>query len=393
MPHRAARAATLPNVNAFNVRARPVAFAKYRRKLLGGVALGLGAVAAVAAMGGAATIAAAWLLSSSLSSNSNLRPAGVVVLEAADMPRPHRTLTETASLVGAPHSVYEAPETVVAEVAPAEAPARTAVAAPEAIPLPPSRQAPPKRVAEQTNEIPMPPAHPLVAPPVASHTPVQQTPVQQTPVQQASAKQQLARAPMPPPQPVEPQVPAAPAAAPAPAPAPATASITDFLKRLTPRLAYNNPDVRTPDTHTAVYDIEAHTVFMPGGEKLEAHSGLGNRMDDPRYVSEKARGATPPNVYDLTLREEIFHGVRAIRLTPVTDSKMYGRDVNLAHTYMLGSSGQSFGCVSFREYEKFLQAYLHGEVNRIVVVSHYDSSAVTAAARREGDKPYAFANP
>src|SRR5580700_3215521 len=104
MPHRAARAATLPNVNAFNVRA--VALGDYRRKLLGSVALGLVAVAAVAVMGGAATMAAAWLLSSSLSSNSNLRPAGVVVLEAADMPRPHRTLTETASLVGAPHSVY-----------------------------------------------------------------------------------------------------------------------------------------------------------------------------------------------------------------------------------------------------------------------------------------------
>ena len=197
---------------------------------------------------------------------------------------------------------------------------------------------------------------------------------------------------MTPPQPAEPQVPAAPAPAPAPTSPPATASITDFLKRLTPRLAYNNPDVRTPDSHTAVYDIEAHTVFMPSGQKLEAHSGLGNRMDDPRYVSEKARGATPPNVYDLTLREEIFHGVRAIRLNPIADAKMYGRDGILAHTYMLGPSGQSFGCVSFREYEKFLQAYLHGEVTRMVVVAHYDSSAVTAA-RREGDKPYAFANP
>jgi|HubBroStandDraft_6_1064221.scaffolds.fasta_scaffold30746_5 hypothetical protein len=397
MPHRAARAATLPNVNAFNVRARPVALAKYRRKLLGGVALGLGAVAAVAAMGGAATIAAAWLLSSSLSSNSNLRPAGVVVLEAAELPRPHRTLTETASLVGAPHSMYEAPETAVAELAPAEAPARTALAAPVAIPLPTPqptpRQAPPKRVAEQTNEIPLPPARPLVAAPVAPPTPAHQIPAQQTPAQQTPARQEIARAPMVPPKPAEPQAPAEPAAAPAPAPAPATASITDFLKRLTPRLAYNNPDVRTPDTHTAVYDIEAHTVFMPSGEKLEAHSGLGSRMDDPRYVNERARGATPPNVYDLTLREEIFHGVRAIRLTPVADSKMYGRDGILAHTYMLGSSGQSFGCVSFRDYEKFLQAYLHGEVNRIVVVPHYDSSTVAAATRREGDKPYAFANP
>jgi len=198
---------------------------------------------------------------------------------------------------------------------------------------------------------------------------------------------------MAPPQTPEPQAAAAPAPAPAPTPAPATASIKEFFKRFTPRFAYNNPDVHTPDSHTAVYDIEAHTVFMPSGERLEAHSGLGSRMDDPRYVSEKARGATPPNVYDLTLREEVFHGVRAIRLNPISDSKMYGRGGILAHTYMLGPSGQSFGCVSFREYEKFLQAYLHGEVTRMVVVAHYDSSSAVTAARREGDKPYAFANP
>jgi Protein of unknown function (DUF2778) len=371
------RAATLPNVSAFNVRA--VALGDYRRKLLGGVALGLGAVAAVAVMGGAATMAAAWLLSSSLSSNSHPRPAGVVALEAADLPRPHRTLTETASLVGAPHSIYEAPETAVAELAPAAAPARAPVVAPVAIPLPTPRQAPPKRVAEQTNETPLPPARPLVAP--------------QTSAQQTTGRPEIARAPMLPPQPPEPQVPTAPASAPAPAPAPTTASITDFLKRFAPRLAYNNPEVRpTPDSHTAVYDIEAHTVFMPNGERLEAHSGLGSRMDDPRYVNERARGATPPNVYDLTLRGESFHGVQAIRLNPVSDSKMYGRDGILAHTYMLGPSGQSFGCVSFRDYQKFLQAYLRGEVTRMVVVPHYESRPVEAHARREGDKSLAYAN-
>ena len=394
-PHRAARAATLPNVTAFNVRARPVALGDYRRKLLrrkllGGAALGLGALAAVAVTGGAATVAAAWLLSSSLSSNSNLRPAGVVALEAADLPRPHRMLSETASLVGAPHSIYELKETTVAELdsaaaaAPVTAPAP--VAAPTAIPLPAPRQAPPQRLAERTEEIPLPPSHPVAM-----------TPAQQTPVQQASARQEIGRAAMAPPQ-QPPQMPAAPGPAAAPTSAPATASastsITDFLKRLTPRLAYNKPEaVPTPDSHTAVYDIEAHTVFMPGGERLEAHSGLGSRMDDPRYVNEKARGPTPPNIYDLALREERFHGVQAIRLNPASDGKMYGRDGILAHTYMLGPSGQSFGCVSFRDYEKFLQAYLHGEVNRMVVVAHYDSSAVTASARREADKPYAFANP
>jgi Protein of unknown function (DUF2778) len=77
-----------------------------------------------------------------------------------------------------------------------------------------------------------------------------------------------------------------------------------------------------------------------------------------------------PNVYDLTLREKLFHGVRALRLNPVDESKMFGRDGILAHTFMLGSNGQSNGCVSFSNYSAFLTAYLNGEVTRLVVVDH-----------------------
>lgn len=127
------------------------------------------------------------------------------------------------------------------------------------------------------------------------------------------------------------------------------------------------------DGHTAIYDIAAHTVYLPSGERLEAHSGIGERMDDPRFIRERARGPTPPNVYNLTLRESLFHGVRALRLNPVNESKMYGRDGILAHTYMLGSSGQSNGCVSFRDYQQFLRAYLRGEINRMVVVPHLET--------------------
>lgn len=119
---------------------------------------------------------------------------------------------------------------------------------------------------------------------------------------------------------------------------------------------------------TAVYDISARTVFMPNGKTLEAHSGLGDWRDDPRYIRMKMRGPTPPNTYDLSLRESLFHGVRAIRLTPVDDGKMYGRAGMLAHTYMLGPEGDSNGCVSFRNYTAFLQAYLKGDVDRLIVV-------------------------
>jgi hypothetical protein len=125
-----------------------------------------------------------------------------------------------------------------------------------------------------------------------------------------------------------------------------------------------------PDSHTAIYDIVAHKVYLPNGQRLEAHSGLGSYLDDPRRVSEKDRGPTPPNVYDLALREEPFHGVRALRLIPVGSGDMFGRDGILAHSYMLGPNGQSNGCVSFSDYPAFLNAVLSGEVTRLVVVEH-----------------------
>jgi hypothetical protein len=120
---------------------------------------------------------------------------------------------------------------------------------------------------------------------------------------------------------------------------------------------------------TAVYDISAHTVYMPNGARLEAHSGLREFLDDPRYVHVRMRGPTPPSVYALTPREALFHGVEALRLTPIGNNSIFGRAGLLAHTYMLGPNGDSNGCVSFRDYDAFLQAYKRGEVRRLVVVA------------------------
>ena len=141
---------------------------------------------------------------------------------------------------------------------------------------------------------------------------------------------------------------------------------------------------------TAVYDIEAHLVYLPNGEKLEAHSGMGQWLDDVRHVKEKGRGPTPPNTYNLALRKSLFHGVQAVRLNPVDGGKMYGRDGMLAHPYMLGPEGQSNGCVSIQEYSKFLEAFLSGEIDRLIVVSKLGvvpSYAANAFAR--DDKRYA----
>jgi len=141
----------------------------------------------------------------------------------------------------------------------------------------------------------------------------------------------------------------------------------------------NAPEAVAPDNRTAVYDISARAVYLPNGQTLEAHSGLGNWRDNPRYVGLKDRGPTPPNTYDLSLRERLFHGVRAIRLTPVDEVKMFDRDGMLAHTYMLGPKGDSNGCVSFKNYPAFLQAYLKGDIDRLVVVSQHGATLARTA--------------
>jgi len=124
------------------------------------------------------------------------------------------------------------------------------------------------------------------------------------------------------------------------------------------------------DRQTAVYDIAAKTVYLPDGTRLEAHSGLGSKMDDVRYSHIRMQGATPPHIYELKPREALFHGVPALRMTPIGgQDKIHGRDGLLAHSYMLGPSGQSNGCVSFKDYYAFLDAYRNKGIRRLAVLA------------------------
>jgi hypothetical protein len=121
---------------------------------------------------------------------------------------------------------------------------------------------------------------------------------------------------------------------------------------------------------TAVYDISAHMVYLPDGTKLEAHSGLGSELDDPRSARIRMRGVTPPHIYELKPREALFHGVPALRLNPIGgEDAIYGRSGLLAHTYMLGPNGDSNGCVSFKDYNAFLNAYQNQGIKKLAVVA------------------------
>lgn len=133
---------------------------------------------------------------------------------------------------------------------------------------------------------------------------------------------------------------------------------------------FGNTKPGLPGAHAkvAVYDISAATVHMPDGTKLEAHSGIGHRMDNPKFSHVKMLGPTPPNVYTLRMRERRFHGVEAIRMLPQDRAAMKGRDGMLTHTRLLRRSIGSHGCVAFKDYNKFLNAFKRGNVKTLIVV-------------------------
>jgi hypothetical protein len=146
-----------------------------------------------------------------------------------------------------------------------------------------------------------------------------------------------------------------------------TGSITgSVVKEQNPMLGGSAPY----DKETAVYDIAARKVYLPDGTQLEAHSGLGSKMDDVRYAHVRMQGVTPPHIYSLKPREALFHGVPALRLTPIGgQDKIFNRDGLLAHTYMLGGTGQSNCCVSFKDYYAFLDAYRNKGIRKLAVVA------------------------
>jgi hypothetical protein len=145
------------------------------------------------------------------------------------------------------------------------------------------------------------------------------------------------------------------------------------------------PAVPWPDrggSKIAVYDITNGVVHMPNGEKLEAHSGIGEMRDNPKFTHVKMRGPTPPGTYKLSMREQLFHGVAAIRLTPTDGVAPLGRTGLLAHSYLLRTRGDSHGCVAFADYNRFLKAFQRGEITHMIIVDRHNGSIPATAMRK-----------
>lgn len=394
--------AAVSDIRSFDDRGFPLSELGGAALLLGRTAVvGLGGIVAVGAMVTTVTVTAAWIVTTVVSSNPNhlaMTPTRLAAIDVANL-SPSSTRVAHVNNVGfeakwalamaltsTPHGleagasspdldrVAEAsPALPQSQIPPADAmpdiarasaaievaelpPLAAAVAPPAPVPLPAAKPEP-----EQANSTPLPRPYPL---------------------KREVARSRAEEAPAAVTKPAGPQI------AMLPPPAPPQAEKRGTQERSHER-SNGLPDV---DSRTAVYDISAQTVYLPNGEKLEAHSGLGEKMDDPRYVRVKNRGPTPPNVYNLKLREALFHGVQAVRLNPVDESAMFGRDGILAHTYMLGPNGQSNGCVSFRDYPRFLRAVVRGDVNRMVVVANlgdkpWRHASWRTAAARDADDP------
>jgi hypothetical protein len=340
------RSATFPEVSSFDSRA---CLGDLGRIVLRHVVTSLAAMAAIGVTALLVTLAAARIVAVALSDNPDLHTRAPTGLYTAALSNPYLMLADATDLGESARLALRFAD-AAAVTRQAEAEPQPAAPVPSA-PISAAPPAPPP-APERTQSVPSP----LPRPPDASHF---------------QARQDIVRPAAGPPAPQVAML----------APPPASTVQKPSILRQPPVDASPLPD---PDSRTAVYDIAAHTVYLPNGERLEAHSGLGDKLDDPRYVNLKDRGPTPPNVYDLTLRGELFHGVRAIRLNPVDDSRTFGRDGILAHTYMLGPSGQSFGCVSFKDYQAFLHAFLKGEVERLVVVPRLGTTVSRATLAGRG---------
>jgi Tlde1 domain len=408
--------ATYSHVPAFGGQA--TAAGAVRRRIVGNPGVGFPALATVAAMLGAVTMAATWMVSAAIATYPKAHARAPLALQSAEMIDPYRGMAGAANVAGSGRDLSDVAKASrqawLSELTPEPTPVVrprdvqvSSVTVPTVAPrLPPRRPAilasNTPRPAMVASRVPLPRQRPHQAavaiayvptPPAAEET----ASVPAAPIRPAgpdlpptSAAPQIAAAKPEPPKPEAPKVAAVahePPARERPKPAaPKVAVVTPEPSKPAHEKAAASPEA---ERRTAVYDIAAHTVYMPNGEKLEAHSGLGHRRDDPRFAAKKNRGPTPPNVYELSLRERLFHGVRAIRLNPIDEDKMHGRDGMLAHTYMLGPTGQSYGCVSFKNYKAFLQAYLKGEVNRLVVVPHVEGKPSDVAQSARG-KRYAF---
>lgn len=138
----------------------------------------------------------------------------------------------------------------------------------------------------------------------------------------------------------------------------------------------------------AYYDISAGVVHMPSGEKLEAHSGIGEMRDNPKFTHVKMRGPTPPGTYRMSMRESLFHGVAAIRLTPTSGVAPKGRTGLLAHSYLLKRRGDSHGCVAFADYNRFLRAFQRGEVDTMIIVEKMSAWGGMTASADDGKKGF-----
>ncbi len=128
---------------------------------------------------------------------------------------------------------------------------------------------------------------------------------------------------------------------------------------------------------TAIYDISAATVYLPSGEKLEAHSGIATCATIRAMLTRRC----------VALRHRALISFRCVKAystgskqcvcsQPMVAIRTTATACWRTHTCCAGQD--SNGCVVFKDYARFLRAFKRGEVNRMIVVTSMSSSSKPA---------------
>ena len=124
---------------------------------------------------------------------------------------------------------------------------------------------------------------------------------------------------------------------------------------------------------TAIYDISAHTVYLPNGATAGGAFGSRRRDRTIRASCMKECAGRRHQMFTSLLRaNSFFMGFKRCVSNP--SARAIFSDAPDFWRILICScaNGASNGCVSFKNYDAFLQAYQNGEIKHLAVVAHLD---------------------
>lgn len=123
------------------------------------------------------------------------------------------------------------------------------------------------------------------------------------------------------------------------------------------------------DRQTAVYDISAHTVYLPDGTRPEAHPARPKLDDRACCVRRDDWKVTPPHIYESRRRAKRCSMAcsRLVAHAIGGEDKIFGCRPPRITTYMLGSNGDPMAVCRSRITAAVFNAYRNHGIRRLAV--------------------------